>query len=77
MIKIWFIPIVLVLGACQPICNSFPEWTEFGYQNDVEHNANGTVATGINKIIGQVLEVPIEPACYIGNQLGIVSKGLK
>lgn len=69
------IPILLLLlGACQPICSSFPEWTEWGYQVDVEHTSTGQVATGATKTIGEILEVGIDPACYVGSQFGIVKK---
>ena len=62
------------LTACQPICKEFPEWNEWGFQNDVEHNSKGQEETGIPKLAGEVLEVFIDPACYVGNQLGVVSK---
>lgn len=64
--------VALALGGCQPICRAFPEWNERGYSNDVEHT-NGKVDTGVVKTAGQVAEIGIDPACWLGNQLGIIA----
>lgn len=71
-------PVLLLIG-CQPICKAFPEWNEQPLQGgtikfDVEHNSQGQVEDPVIAAIGDILEIPIDPACAIVNQLGIVTK---
>ena len=74
---------ILALAGCQPVCTAFPECSEQPLQSngtvqfDVEHNSKGQVQGPVLAAIGDLLEIPIEPACTAGNQLGIVSKPTK
>lgn len=65
--------ISLSLCSCQSVCKTFPEWNEWGYENDVEHNSAGKPETGALKLAGQTAEIGVDPACWLGNKFGIVS----
>lgn len=63
---------MVLLAGCSGVCKAFPEWNEIGYQNDIEHDSSGTPETGIAKFAGQIAEIFVDPACLIGNKVGIV-----
>lgn len=67
------IALSVALSGCTTVCKTFPEWAETGYQNDVEHAADGSVLTGAAKIAGQIIEIVVDPACAIGSGWGMVT----
>lgn len=56
------------------LCSAFPEWSETGFDNDVEHNSSGQVETGLTAFAGQLAEVVVDPTCGALGAAGVVSK---